>query len=115
MTFIDIHPDVVFGAGRATAATSADWDAWAGRAESLLRDVAGDAGDPVVGRAFEDYLSMWNPTMKNAGRQAAALGNGASRAAGSVAEGDHVGAGHLRRTGAHLEGTASQLRRPINY
>ncbi|BCJ37076.1 hypothetical protein Athai_45790 [Actinocatenispora thailandica] len=114
MTFVDIHPDVVFGAGRATAATSSEWDAWAGRAESLLRDVAGATGDPIVGGAFEDYLSMWNPTMKAAGRQATALGNGASRAAGSVAEGDSVGASHLRQTGARLDGLTSQLRRPIN-
>lgn len=114
MTFIDIHPDVVFGAGRATAATSDEWSAWAGRAESLLRDVAGGTGDDALDAAFGDYVASWNPTLHSAAPRAFALGNNACGGAGLVSEGDDDGAHTIGAFGASVEQTTRALSRPIN-
>lgn len=36
---IDVYPEAVSGAGRRTAATAQDWDAWARRSANDLRNL----------------------------------------------------------------------------
>ncbi|WP_163511864.1 hypothetical protein [Fodinicola acaciae] len=88
MTYYDVHPEPVIGAGNNTAATSSDWDSWAHRTETALRSVASGAGDSTVGGAFESYLSSWNPTLKGIAKQAEAQGVNATSAANVVVGAD---------------------------
>ncbi|HET8681410.1 MAG TPA: hypothetical protein VFM54_06005 [Micromonosporaceae bacterium] len=111
--FLDLFPDLVATAGGQTAATSGQWAAWAGRAETLLRNAAADAREPVVTAAVEDHLSRWNPRMQGLAANADALGTNAASAANVVANADTASAGVLSSDAATAYGAAGQLSRPI--
>lgn len=114
MSYLDLDPEAVASSGRATAATATDWAAWAGRAETLLRNVAAGAQQGPVSAAFEEYLSAWNPIMKGVASQADAQGNNATSAANIMTGADTQSAGLLNRTSAEIAATSEHLSRPIN-
>lgn len=111
--FIDLNPEAVSGAGRRTAATSQDWDAWARRAAEALRHAAAVARDPVVGGAFEEYLSARNAAMQGLVTSSRAQGTNAVSAAQTMVGADQQSAGTLNQAAAEALRVNSAVSRPI--
>jgi hypothetical protein len=113
VTYYDVHPEPVIGAGNNTAATSSDWQTWAHRSETSLRGAASGASDSTVGGAFEEYLSSWNPTLQNIAKQAEAQGVNATSAANVVVGADGQSTVILNQTLQQGGELSSNLSRPI--
>jgi hypothetical protein len=112
--YIDLDSDLVANSGRATAATSTQWEHWASRTETLLRNAAADSHEPVVNSAFEEHLSQWNPRMKRLASNADALGTNAVSAARTMDGADTFSASMImQQVGEAIADAASHLRREI--
>jgi hypothetical protein len=111
--FLEMDPEVVASAGRATAATSTQWAAWAGQAETQLRAAASGAGDSVVTAAFETYVSTWNPKLQSLAGHASTLGGNTVSGANVVDGADADSAALLRQQQATEAANGSWLSRPI--
>lgn len=111
--FIDLNPEVVAGAGRRTAATAQDWEAWARRSAAALRNAAAAAQDPVVRGAVEEYLSTWNPTMQGLVTSAEAQGSNAVSTTNTMVGADHQSAGTLNQAAAEALRVRSRASHPI--
>jgi uncharacterized protein YukE len=114
MSHLEVDPGAVAAAGNRTAATASDWESWAGRAEAVLRDCAGDVQDSTVGAAVEGYLAQLNPAMKSVARQVDALGTNTVSAANTVQNSDTQANDLLRGQGHTTDAATSALTRPIN-
>lgn len=112
--YFDLNPEAVGGAGRRTAATAQDWDAWARRWDAGMRNVAAGAMDPVVRGAFEEYLSTSNPLIQGLATAAEAQGRNATSAADTMVGADQQSAGTLNQAAAEALRVNSLLSRPIN-
>jgi hypothetical protein len=111
--FLDLIPDLVASAGRATASTSTQWAAWAGNAGTQLRSAAFSAGDAVVSAAFEEYLSTWNPQLHALAAQIETLGGNTVSGAGTVDAADADSNTLLGQQMSMENATGSWLNRPI--
>jgi hypothetical protein len=111
--FLDLIPDLVTGAGRATASTSTQWATWAGHAETQLRGAVLSADDAVVSAAFEEYLSTWNPRLQSLAAQVETLGGNTASGAGTVDAADADSTTLLGQQMSMENATGSWLNRPI--
>lgn len=111
--YFDVYPEAVATAGSRTAATSGGWAAWASQVETLLRNAAADAREPVVTSAIEDHLSRWNPRLQGLAANADALGTNAASAAYVVANADIASAAALSCPADTVYESAEHLSRPI--
>lgn len=114
MTYIDVQPEPVAGAARATAATEPTWRSWASSAQSALRDAASGARESVVTSAFEEFLADSQPLIQGQAVRAEALGVNLGRALDVLLSSDEQGAAALRQAGEAGEQLGPQLSRPIN-
>lgn len=80
--------------------------------ETLLRDAAAGASDPVVGAAVEEHLSALNPHLHQLAANTEALGINTTGAANVVTDADQTAAVDLRLAGTSHPLT-SWLTRPI--
>lgn len=114
MSFLDVHPDAVAGAGNRTAGTSDGWQSWAHTTETTLRDATTVVQDGSVGGAVATFLSNINPGMQSIARQVDALGTNTTSAANLVTDADGTATTTLTYTGRTLSDQGSVLSRPIS-
>jgi hypothetical protein len=113
-SYVDLQPETVTVAGRATAATSTQWSQWAGRTETLLRNAGADAHESVITAAVEEHLATWNPRMKGLATNADALGTNAVSATQVMLGADGTSTTTLNQQEALERRHGSSLRRPIS-
>jgi hypothetical protein len=113
MSYLDVQPEAVAGAGKNTADTSTGWQAWAHSTETTLREAATSVQDGTVGIAVQTFLSDINPGMQSMAKQVDALGVNTTSASNVITNADGTATAHLTSPGNLLSSQGSMLSRPI--
>lgn len=113
MSYLDVHPEAVAGAGKNTADTSTGWQTWAHNTETTLREASASVQDGTVAIAVQTFLSDINPGMQSVARQVDALGVNTTSASNVVTNADGTATAYLTSPGNLMSSQGSTLSRPI--